>query len=113
MTVPVLVVVAVFAAAFTKLNAVILGRPVTIPLLMLVFAVVLLALAVVLAAIVRGIIPDGGLRFSRNEDDVTGQDTAAMLRDLTEAVAVVAGRLLGLSPEDAGDETEGPSGKRT
>ena len=63
MSIPVLVVAAVFASAFTKLNAVILGRPVTIPLLMLVFAVVLLALAVVLAAIVRGILADGGLRF--------------------------------------------------
>ena len=44
---------------------------------------------------------------------VTGQETAAMLRDLTEAVATVAGRLLGLPPEDAGDDTEGPPGKRT
>ena len=44
---------------------------------------------------------------------VTGQDAAAMLRDLTEAVAEVAGRLLGLPPEDAGDGTEGSPGKRT
>ena len=63
MTAPVLIVLAVVASAFTKLNAVILGRPVTIPLLMLVFAVVILALAVALAAIVRGIVRDGGLRF--------------------------------------------------
>ena len=63
MTAPVLVVLAVIASAFTKLNAVILGRPVTVPLLMLVFAVVLLALAAVVAVAVRGIIRDGGLRF--------------------------------------------------
>ena len=63
MSIPVLVVLGVIASAFTKLNAIILGRPVTIPLLMLVFAVVILALAVVLAAIVRAIIRDGGLRF--------------------------------------------------
>ena len=62
MSVPVLVVLGVIASAFTKLNAVILGRPVTVPLLLLVFAVVLLALAVVLAAIVRVILADG-LRF--------------------------------------------------
>ena len=42
--------------------AVILGRPVTVPLVMLVFAVLILALAVVLAAIVRLILRDG-LRF--------------------------------------------------
>ena len=59
---PLLVVAAVIASAFTRLNAVILGRPVTIPLLMLVFAVLILALAVVLAAIVRLILRDG-LRF--------------------------------------------------
>ena len=63
MSIPLLVVLGVIASAFTKLNAVILGRPVTIPVLMLVFAVVILALAVVLAAIVRGIVRDGGLRF--------------------------------------------------
>jgi hypothetical protein len=62
MSIPVLVVLGVIASAFTRLNAVILGRPVTVPLLMLVFAVVLLALAVVLAAIVRAILADG-LRF--------------------------------------------------
>ena len=62
MSIPVLVVAGVIASAFTRLNAVILGRPVTVPLLLLVFAVVLLALAVVLAAIVRVILRDG-LRF--------------------------------------------------
>ena len=62
MSIPVLVVLSVIASAFTKLNAVILGRPVTIPLLMLVAAVLILALAVVLAAIVRLILRDG-LRF--------------------------------------------------
>ena len=59
MSIPVLVVLGVTASAVTRLNAVILGRPVTIPLLMLVFAVVLLALAVVLLAIVRVILRDG------------------------------------------------------
>ena len=62
MSIPVLVVLGVIASAFTKLNAIILGRPVTIPLLMLVAAVLILALAVVLAAIVRLILRDG-LRF--------------------------------------------------
>jgi hypothetical protein len=60
---PLLVAAAVIASAFTRLNAVILGRPVTVPLLLLLFTVLILALAVVLAAIVRGIVADGGLRF--------------------------------------------------
>lgn len=59
MSIPVLVVIGVIASAFTKLNGVILGRPVSVPLLMLVAAVLILALAVVLAAIVRLIIRDG------------------------------------------------------
>jgi hypothetical protein len=59
MSIPVLVVLSVIASAYTKLNGVILGRPVSVPLLMLVAAVVVLALAVVLAAIVRLIIRDG------------------------------------------------------
>ena len=42
---------------------------------------------------------------------VTGQDAAAMLRDLTEAVAEVAGRLLGLPPEDAGDRQKNTQGR--
>ena len=58
MSVPVLVVLGVIASAFSLVNAVILGRPVTIPLLMLVLAALLLALAVVLAAIVRVILRD-------------------------------------------------------
>jgi len=62
MSIPVLVVLGVIASAFTKLNAVILGRPVSVPLLMLVAAALLLALAVVLLAIVRAILRDG-LRF--------------------------------------------------
>lgn len=63
MTIPVIVVLGVIVSAYTRLNGVILGRPVSVPLLMLVGAVVLLALAVVLAAIVRGILRDGGLRL--------------------------------------------------
>jgi hypothetical protein len=63
MSIPVLVVIGVIASAYTKLNGVILGRPVSVPLLMLVAVVVILALAVVLAAIVRLIIRDGGLRL--------------------------------------------------
>lgn len=61
--IPVLVVLGVIVSAYTKLNGVILGRPVSVPLLMLVGAVVLLALAVVLAAIIREILRDGGLRL--------------------------------------------------
>jgi hypothetical protein len=63
MSIPVLVVIGVIASAYTKLNGVILGRPVSVPLLMLVAAVLILALAVVLAAIVRLILRDGGLRL--------------------------------------------------
>lgn len=59
MTVPALIVIGVIASAFTRLNAVILGRPVTVPLLMLIFAAVLLALAVTLLAVIRLIIRDG------------------------------------------------------
>ena len=58
MSIPLLVVLGVIASAFTKLNAVILGRPVTIPLLMLIAAALFLALAVVLAAIIRVILRD-------------------------------------------------------
>lgn len=58
MTLPLLIVAGVVASAYTKLNAVILGRPVSVPLLMLVAAVVVLALVVVLAAIVRQLIRD-------------------------------------------------------
>jgi hypothetical protein len=58
MSIPVLVVLSVIASAYTKLNGVILGRPVSVPLLMLVAAVVVLALAVVLAAIIRVILRD-------------------------------------------------------
>ena len=38
---------------------------------------------------------------------MAGQDAAAVLRDLTEAVATVAGRILGLpaTPGTAGDAT--------
>ena len=61
--VPVLVVVSLIVSAYTKLNAVILGRPVSVPLLGLIFATVLLTLAVVLAWIVRTLIRDG-LRLS-------------------------------------------------
>jgi hypothetical protein len=57
--IPVAVVACVIVSAYTRLHAVILGRPVTVPVLGLVFAVVLLVLAVVLAAIVRGILRDG------------------------------------------------------
>ena len=59
MSIPLVIVAGVIASAYTKLNAVILGRPVQVPLLMLVGAVVILALAVVLLAIVRVIIRDG------------------------------------------------------
>ena len=57
--IPVAVVVCVVASAYTRLNAVILGRPVTVPVLMLVFAALILALAVALLAIVRVILRDG------------------------------------------------------
>jgi hypothetical protein len=56
--IPVIVVLGVIASAYTKLNGVILGRPVSVPLLLLVAAVLILALAVVLAAIIRQLVRD-------------------------------------------------------
>lgn len=53
MSIPLIIVAGVIASAYTKLNGVILGRPVSVPLLMLVGVALILALVVVLAAIIR------------------------------------------------------------
>lgn len=57
--IPVAIVVGVVISAYTKLNAVVLGRPVSVPLLMLVGVAVLLALLLGLAVVVRAILRDG------------------------------------------------------
>lgn len=57
--VPVLVVLGVVASARARLTGVVLGQPVTVPVLMLLFAVVLLGLAVALLAAARLLIRDG------------------------------------------------------
>ncbi len=55
----VLGVVALAVSAVTKLHAVILGQPVTIPALWLVLAAVVLALAIMLLVLIRLIVRDG------------------------------------------------------
>ena len=66
MTAPVQLVLAVLglvAAARTRLSGVVLGLPVNVPVLLLVSAVLLLALAALVLWIVRCIVRDGGLRL--------------------------------------------------
>ena len=57
--VPLLIVASVIASACTKLNAVILGRPVQVSPLLLVAAVVILALVVAVLVLLRLILRDG------------------------------------------------------
>lgn len=57
--VPVLIVVSLIISGYTRLHAVILGRPVSVPLLLLVAAAVLLALAVAVLWLLRILIRDG------------------------------------------------------
>jgi hypothetical protein len=59
----VIVILALIAAARTRLTATVLGAPVSIPVLWLVAAVVLLALAAVVLAILRSIARDGWPRL--------------------------------------------------
>jgi hypothetical protein len=61
-SIPLLIVAGVIASAFTKLNAVILGRPVQVPVLMLAGVVLVLALLLGLAAIVRVTLRDWSRR---------------------------------------------------
>ena len=55
----VLGVVALVVSALTKLHAVILGQPVTVPALWLVLAAIVLALAIMLLVLIRLIVRDG------------------------------------------------------
>jgi len=59
MTVPVLVVLGVIVSGCTKLNAVILGKPVSISPLLLIAIAVFLALAIGLLWVLRTLIRDG------------------------------------------------------
>jgi hypothetical protein len=59
MPIPVAVVVLVIVSGYTKLNAVILGRPVQVSPLLLVAAVVILALVVAALWILRTLIREG------------------------------------------------------
>lgn len=61
--VPVLVVVSLIVSGYTRLNAVILGRPVSVPLLLLVAAAVILTLAVAVLWLLRSVLR-GGFRSS-------------------------------------------------
>ena len=57
--VPLLIVASVIASACTKLNAVILGKPVSISPLLLIATAVILALAITLLWVLRTLIRDG------------------------------------------------------
>jgi len=54
--IPVLAVISLIVSAYIKLNAVILGRPVSVPLLLLVAVAVLLTLAVALLWVLRSLL---------------------------------------------------------
>ena len=56
-------VVGLFVSANTKLHAVILGQPVTIPVLWLVAATALLAVLAVILWLLRGIAREGGIHL--------------------------------------------------
>ena len=56
--IPVLVVLGVLVSGVTKLHAVILGRPVSVPLLLLIAIALILALAIGLLWILRTLIRD-------------------------------------------------------
>jgi hypothetical protein len=55
----VLIVIGVIVSAVTKLHAVVLGRPVTVPALWLVALAVVLALAIMLLWLIRVMVRDG------------------------------------------------------
>lgn len=57
--VPLLIIASVIASACTKLNAVILGKPVSISPLLLILIGLLLALAIGLLLVLRTLIRDG------------------------------------------------------
>jgi hypothetical protein len=59
MAIPVCVLIGLIISGCTKLNAVILGQPVSIPPLLLVAIIVILALAIGLLWILRALIRDG------------------------------------------------------
>jgi hypothetical protein len=57
--IPILIVASVIASACTKLNAVVLGRPVSVSLLLVVAVAVLLTLAIGLLWILRSLLREG------------------------------------------------------
>jgi hypothetical protein len=59
----VIAVLALIAAARTRLAGVVLGQPVNVPVLLVVSAVLVLVLAALVLWIVRLIVRDGGLRL--------------------------------------------------
>lgn len=68
--IPLIIVASVIASACAKLNAVILGRPVSVSALDVVAVVVLLALVAAILWLVRALIRDG-LHFSPYRQTVT------------------------------------------
>jgi hypothetical protein len=59
MIAPVLVVLAVVVAARTRLDAVVMGRPVSVPVIGILFTIVVLALAVAVLFLARQVLRDG------------------------------------------------------
>jgi hypothetical protein len=57
----VLALIALATSAMTRLNAVVLGQPVSVPVLWLVAVAVVLILAAVVLYLLRSILRDGGL----------------------------------------------------
>jgi len=57
--VPLLVVVSLIISGYTRLHAVILGRPVSVPLLLLIAAAVMLALLAAVLWLLRSVLRDG------------------------------------------------------
>ena len=68
--IPLLIVASVIASACTKLNAVILGRPVSVSPLLLIAALLMLTLVVAALWLLRSILRDG-LRLSPYPRTVT------------------------------------------
>jgi hypothetical protein len=73
--IPVLVVVSLIVSGCTRLNAVILGKPVSVSPLLLIAAAVLLTLAVALLWILRALLRDG-LRLSPYPRTVSNWSTS-------------------------------------
>lgn len=61
----VLIVLGLIVSAKTRLNAVILGQPLSVPVLGLIAAAVVLALLALVLWLIRSVIRDGGLLYLR------------------------------------------------